>query len=514
MYIKVGIPTNIRGRSSSDMFGKIILTLSALAWASAQIPNIGFCPEYIPMANFDMQRFIGVWYEAERYFQLTEVVSRCVMTNYTKGTDGRYHVSNQVTNRFTGVKRILDGEIKPAASKAEEGKFHVKYTTIPLTPETKYSVLETDYDNYAVMWSCQGIGPVHAQNAWVMTRERIPSGEVLQKAYGVLDKYKISKTFFVKTDQADCAYLDSRLTEKPTTEKPARSASAQNTVESSVKSAPNDKTPNIEAREEAEVLAEKSSLDIPLIIVEESAKLEQPVETIPERILKIAETIKEEGDVQDKTIIVEVKEKIAPENVKEEKSEYPNKKMLRIFVIVIIANAAMAQVPFLGTCLNLETKQQFELDKYLGKWYEVERYFAWFEFGGKCVTANYSLNMNNTVKITNRQISSLTGVATGIEGIGRLIGKPDDPKLAVTFPSLPISFDAPYWILDTDYNTYSVVWSCTNLGVFNVRNVWILTREPKPPIAVLEKAYQIIDKNNISRAYFIRTDQKNCPASY
>lgn len=81
----------------------------------------------------------------------------------------------------TGVKRILEGEIKPAASKAEEGKLQVKYTTIPLTPETKYSVLETDYDSYAVLWSCQGIGPVHAQNAWVMTRQRIPSGEVLQK---------------------------------------------------------------------------------------------------------------------------------------------------------------------------------------------------------------------------------------------------------------------------------------------------------------------------------------------
>ncbi|XP_067205228.1 apolipoprotein D isoform X2 [Linepithema humile] len=188
--------------------------------------------------------------------------------------------------------------------------------------------------------------------------------------------------------------------------------------------------------------------------------------------------------------------------------------MLRILLIVIIANAAMAQVPFLGACPNLETMQNFELDKYLGKWYEVERYFAWFEFGGRCVTANYSLGENDSVKIVNTQISLLTGVAASIEGIGRLISKSDDPKLSVTFPSLPLPFDAPYWILDSDYKTYAVVWSCTNLGVFNVRNVWILTREPRPPVAVLEKSYQVIDKNNISRAYFIRTDQKNCPASY
>lgn len=177
-----------------------------------------------------MLQFTGVWYEAERYFQLSEVVSRCVMTNYTRGIDGKYRVSNQVTNRLwvytfnssvmnlfkedaqitlmtnliiiippvfsTGIKRILDGEIKPAASKAEEGKFHVKYTTIPLTPETRYSVLETDYNSYAVLWSCQGIGPIHAQNAWVMTRDRIPSGEVLQKVR--LIKYVIDYKYALK----------------------------------------------------------------------------------------------------------------------------------------------------------------------------------------------------------------------------------------------------------------------------------------------------------------------------
>lgn len=37
-----------------------------------------------------------------------------------------------------------------------------------------------------------------------MTRERFPDGPVLQHAYGILDKYKISRTFFVKTDQTDC----------------------------------------------------------------------------------------------------------------------------------------------------------------------------------------------------------------------------------------------------------------------------------------------------------------------
>lgn len=42
------------------------------------------------------------------------------------------------------------------------------------------------------------------ENAWILTREKLAPGTVLQKAYGVLDKYKLSRTFFVKTDQNSC----------------------------------------------------------------------------------------------------------------------------------------------------------------------------------------------------------------------------------------------------------------------------------------------------------------------
>lgn len=44
-----------------------------------------------------------------------------------------------------------------------------------------------------------------------MTRERLPSGTTLQKAYGILDKFKISRTFFVKTDQEGCAIAASDI---------------------------------------------------------------------------------------------------------------------------------------------------------------------------------------------------------------------------------------------------------------------------------------------------------------
>lgn len=47
--------------------------------------------------------------------------------------------------------------------KGDEGKLNVKYATQPLPTESQLTILDTDYDNYAVVWSCNGFGPVHAR---------------------------------------------------------------------------------------------------------------------------------------------------------------------------------------------------------------------------------------------------------------------------------------------------------------------------------------------------------------
>lgn len=77
-----------------------VFVASMATLASAQIPSLGWCPDYLPMADFDMDRFLGKWYEAERYFTISEVASRCVVTDYARSTNGRIYISNEVTNRL------------------------------------------------------------------------------------------------------------------------------------------------------------------------------------------------------------------------------------------------------------------------------------------------------------------------------------------------------------------------------------------------------------------------------
>ncbi|XP_045481705.1 lazarillo protein-like [Harmonia axyridis] len=186
------------------------LLLTLIAVCSAQVPSFGWCPDYVPMSDFDMERFLGKWYESERYFQVSELGTRCVVSDYAKSANGKIFVSNEVTSRITGVKRILSGDLE-LVGRAGEGKIKVRYQTSPISTTTAISVLDTDYDNFAVLWSCSSYGPIYTQNAWVMTRERLPENKIMQKAYGVLDRYKISRTFFQKTEQEGCSLAASEI---------------------------------------------------------------------------------------------------------------------------------------------------------------------------------------------------------------------------------------------------------------------------------------------------------------
>ncbi|XP_017770322.1 PREDICTED: uncharacterized protein LOC108558043 [Nicrophorus vespilloides] len=447
-----------------------LLVTSVLAVVGAQIPSLGYCPDYVPMTDFNMNRFLGKWYETERYFTFSEVASRCIVTDYAKGPSGRIYVSNEVTNRLTGVKRVISGNLQ-LAGKQDEGKLNVKYTTSPISQETTLSVLDTDYDNFAVVWSCTGIGPIHAQNAWLMTRDRLPTGEVLQKAYGILDKFKISRTFFIKTDQEGCAVAASEINA-------ANGITAISTIPEATGT-----EQRIESAKEVDTTEEKAT-------------------TVAEHILSTStkETSGKDGPseppVRLMTCLMHMQ------------------KMLLLLLLAMFATGALAQVPFLGSCPNIPTMDNFDTNKYAGKWFEAERYFALFEFGGKCITGDYHIKKNGDITIINHQTSALTGIRSTIEGLGNMIDRSDEAKLTVQFPSLPVSFSVPYWVLDTDYENYSVVWSCTNFGIFSVKNAWILTRSRKPSLESMKKAYHILDSNGISRAYFIRTDQVNCPSQY
>ncbi|BDC80282.1 lipocalin family protein [Aeromonas hydrophila] len=114
----------------------------------------------------------------------------------------------------------------------------------------------------------------------------------------------------------------------------------------------------------------------------------------------------------------------------------------------------------------------FQLDRYLGTWYEIARLDHGFERGLEQVSATYSLRDDGGVKVLNRGKQS-DGSWREAEGKAYFVDKPDEARLKVSFFG---PFYGGYNVieLDPDYQL-SLVTS------YNHDYLWILARSPNPP---------------------------------
>ena len=119
--------------------------------------------------------------------------------------------------------------------------------------------------------------------------------------------------------------------------------------------------------------------------------------------------------------------------------------------------------------LSLEVVPHVELEKYLGKWYEIAHLPARFQEGCNDTTATYTLSEDGSISVLNQ--ATKNGKMKQAKGKAKVVDKNSNAKLKVTF-FWP--FYGDYWIikLGNDYD-YSVV------GTPNLKYLWILSRTPQ-----------------------------------
>nr|WP_246261662.1 lipocalin family protein [Thiomicrorhabdus cannonii] len=123
---------------------------------------------------------------------------------------------------------------------------------------------------------------------------------------------------------------------------------------------------------------------------------------------------------------------------------------------------------------KVEPVTPFELNQYLGKWYEIPRLDHSFERGLSEVTATYSLREDGGVRVINQGIDE-NGEASLAEGKAYFTG-------ASNRGALKVSFFGPFYggynvaMLDKEYSMSLVIGPNTDYA-------WILARSPNPPKA-------------------------------
>ncbi|KAM9839440.1 apolipoprotein Db [Aulostomus maculatus] len=177
-----------------------------------------------------------------------------------------------------------------------------------------------------------------------------------------------------------------------------------------------------------------------------------------------------------------------------------------LLLLLLLPPLTSAQTYHWGPCPTPAVQPNFNLQQYLGRWYEIWKLPASFE-RGKCIEANYAVRKDGTIQVLNSQFYK-EKVRTA-EGTA-VVPDPREPaKLGVSFSFItPYS---PYWILTTDYTSLSVVYSCTDiLRIFHVEYAWILGRSRFLPPETVRYAEELLTDEGIDLARMKATDQTGC----
>jgi len=125
----------------------------------------------------------------------------------------------------------------------------------------------------------------------------------------------------------------------------------------------------------------------------------------------------------------------------------------------------------LGMPESVKPVQGFELDRYLGKWYEVARLDHSFERGMDQVTAEYSLRDDGGVRVLNRGYSVEKNKWSEAEGKAYFVGKSDEGYLKVSFFG---PFYGSYVVFDMDQENYQYAF----ISGPDTSYLWFLSRTP------------------------------------
>ncbi|XP_072159523.1 apolipoprotein D-like [Bemisia tabaci] len=71
-----------------------------------------------------------------------------------------------------------------------------------------------------------------------------------------------------------------------------------------------------------------------------------------------------------------------------------------------------------------------------------------------------------------------------------------------------------YSILDTDYEQYAILWSCSDLGFFHADLIWVMGRDKDLPAEVRHKIYTSLQELGFDPEILVLTNHKNCPPQF
>ena len=122
----------------------------------------------------------------------------------------------------------------------------------------------------------------------------------------------------------------------------------------------------------------------------------------------------------------------------------------------------------------------FDINSYLGRWYEIARLDHSFERGLDNVTAEYAMRDDGGLKVVNRGYSRDKSEWKEAEGKAYFVGAEDKGHLKVSFFG---PFYGSYVVFELDTANYQYAF----VAGYNKSYLWLLARTPQVGDDVIER---------------------------
>ena len=153
-----------------------------------------------------------------------------------------------------------------------------------------------------------------------------------------------------------------------------------------------------------------------------------------------------------------------------------------------------------NTMIDKTVVKDLDINRYLGKWYEIARYDHRFERGLVGVSATYSLRNDGKIKVVNSGFKeTLDGKRSDATGKAKIPDPTTPSKLKVSFFWF---FYGDYFVLELEENYQWAV-----IGSSSDKFLWILSRTPQMDKNVYNNLLNNLTDRGYNMDNLIRVEQ-------
>ena len=159
-----------------------------------------------------------------------------------------------------------------------------------------------------------------------------------------------------------------------------------------------------------------------------------------------------------------------------------------------------------GGCPAAAPQATFDLERYTGMWYSLIRdKDMGFTNGSSCNSGEYTLNPEGYITVRNFAVRNGAWLDAR-PGRGIQSSKGDASLVVDLYSDVTPSPDRTpgYNIMSTDYDSYSIVYNCTEYygGMYAKKSFWVLYREPTFPsmnatVDILMKVAEVLPEYDV-----------------